>query len=576
MKQTLTHLWRFFTIYAVALLAFCMEWQMFKADVGISYPNFIATAVKCVGDCCLILLPYFLVRPRWRWSIVLPLWAYSIWCLSNLAYFRFWHDLIPPAAITMGSNVNLDLIGYALSLLNPADALYLIIPLCATAFVIVVNPAHDPSLTRKIKLSATGISLFVFLLGQASYFISHRSWLREEFNVTSTSEALKNHFLGDRVSPIARYTIDGAVMHFVHFPIEAIGQILSATDLSADEETEIIEMLSDYVFPSDSAAFDVDTMNVVYVIVESLNADVLNRTVNGLRIAPTLDSLAAKVGTVVMNNVVSQVKLSNSSDGHLLLLTGLLPPEKIAFCFRFGQSNKFHSLADAMPRHFKHVYLADNGQFWNEKNVLQNFGLGDVSANDDSSMAKDEYLFNSVAEAIDTISHPFFITLVTMSMHMPFRETTWPVPAPISSDKGLSDAEKNYLAMTHYFDRCLGRFVSKLPENTILIVASDHSVSLTGCEIYPPALFMAVNVGRTEQISRTVGQVNLFPATLELLNLRISGYGGVAPSALNPCVNGSMDANRNIYGNPSPVAIDSLERAFRLSDLIIRSNAFAR
>lgn len=564
--------------YAAALLALCAQWWLFKADVGIGYPNAVATAVKCCGDCCLVLLPYFLLPRRWRWSVVLPVWGYGIWCVANVAYFRFWHDLIPPAAVTMGSNINSDLAGYALALVVPADWWFVVIPAIVTAGVIIIKPSGEPGLAGAARLASASVSLLVFLLGQASYFVSHRSWLRDDFGVTSLSGALRDHFLGDRVSSMARYSIDGMVMHFVHFPVDAAAQLSGTVTLDDGEKEEIVRFVSGYALPRGGEGRpDIDSMNVVYVIVESLNAGVMDRTVNGLRIAATMDSLAALDGTVLMDNVVSQVKHSNSSDGHLLLLTGLLPPRDMAFCFRFGAVNRFHSLAEAMPGHFKHVYLADNGQFWNEKNVLGNFGLGPVTTNCDTPAgeARDERMFRTVAEAIDSMPKPFFLTLVTMSMHIPFKEDGWEQPTQISTAEGLTDNEKNYLTVTHYFDKCLGEFVKCLPDNTILIVASDHSVSLTGDDEYPPAMFMAVNVGLTERVSRTVGQVNLFPATLELLNLHIDGYGGMAPSALIPCVDGTMDSGGRIYGAPSAAALDTLRTAYRLSDLIIRSDAFA-
>lgn len=569
--------WRTLSVYGICLIGLCLEWFLFKQGAGIGYPNPIATLMKCIGDCAIILLPFFLLKPRWRWSVVLPLWVYGIWSVANLIYFRFWHDLIPPAAITMGGNVNGNLAGYAFSLLCGSDALFVIIPVVASIIVRILHASVETKLPTYGKIGGLICSLIVFILGQTSYYISHKSWLKE-YGVTGLSESLKDHFIGDRVSSIARYEIDGLAMYLIHFPIDAAAQLLSATSLSDEERSEVDAFLARYDVPTSNTPIDVDSMNIAYIIVESLNSEVLNNTVNGLRITPTLDSLASLSGTVLFDNVVSQVKLANSSDGHLLLMSGLLPPNKIAYCFKFGGSNNFHTLSEALPNHFKHTYLGDDAKFWNKAAIVKNLGLGEITRISDMNhnnevAGVDETLLKYTASVMDTLQTPFFITLMTMSMHMPFHEASWEMPKEIATSN-IDEQRKDYYTVTYYFDKYLGEFVKSLPSNTIIIIASDHSVELKDGPMYPPSVFMAVNVGRTEHVSRVVGQVNLFPATLELLGLDLPNYGGLAPSGLNPCVDGSIDANGNIYGTPSSAAIDTLITAFRLSDLIIRSNAF--
>lgn len=84
---------------------------------------------------------------------------------------------------------------------------------------------------------------------------------------------------------------------------------------------------------------------------------------------------------------------------------------------------------------------------------------------------------------------------------------------------------------------------------------------------------MAVNTGITERVSRTVGQVNLFPAALDILGLA-GDYRGMAPSAFDGTVDGAVDSYGNNYGRLSQEMIDTLALAYRLSDLIIRGDYF--
>ncbi|MDE6464739.1 MAG: sulfatase-like hydrolase/transferase [Muribaculaceae bacterium] len=317
------------------------------------------------------------------------------------------------------------------------------------------------------------------------------------------------------------------------------------------------------------------------MIVESLNAEVLGKEVNGLRIAPTLDSLASLPGTVTFDNVICQIDKSGSSDGHLLLLTGLMPPEQVSYCFKFGSTNRFHSLQDAFPRHTKKTMLATTGTFWNEAKVLANFGTGPVSTikdldGDVEEIGRDGVLIQNAIEEMRNLPRPFFLTLMTISMHIPFEEEAWPLLPQLAESDSLNRFERNYYNVTHYFDRYLKQLVDNLPPNTVLFIASDHSqdISRGTDESTRPAVFMAAGCGRSGRISRPVGQVNLYPATLELLGASFDGYGGVAMSALNPAVRGTLDTKGARRGFMTEAEIDTLKEAKRISDLIIRSNYF--
>ncbi len=185
-------------------------------------------------------------------------------------------------------------------------------------------------------------------------------------------------------------------------------------------------------------------------------------------------------------------------------------------------------------------------------------------------------MFRQAADMIKNIRQPFFMTLMTISMHIPFNEGAWSMPEEFAGAEGINQREKNYATVCHYTDRYIGDFLKSLPENTIVFIAADHSQSVaSGNDTTPAAAFMAINTGHTQRISRTVGQVNLFPATLDILG-RNASYGGLAPSAFNPTVNGTRDSYGNIYGNPSKETIDTLDMAYRISDIIIRGDYFGK
>ena len=183
-------------------------------------------------------------------------------------------------------------------------------------------------------------------------------------------------------------------------------------------------------------------------------------------------------------------------------------------------------------------------------------------------------MFKQATEIAKDIKEPFFMTLMTISMHIPFKEEAWPLPDDLKKAEGLTQMEKDYANMCRNTDRWIGTFLKSLPENTIVFIASDHHQDIASSRSADPrAFFMAVNSGRTERISRTVGQANLFPATLDILGADVK-YGGLAPSGFDKSVDGTMDSYGNIYGKPSREALDTLKRAYEISDMIIRGDYF--
>lgn len=574
--------------YAIVFLAMLGEWLLMKEGLDIAYKNIVGTILKGTGDVALILLPYWLLKPKWRWTALIPVWLMAIWCVANLAYYRFWNDLIPPSAVMMGGNVDVDLMGYGIALLHWSDLAFLGIPCFAWLALKKIEPKTSSSFRSGQIWALVGASLLLGLVGQLSYFKTTYAW-RNAISSRNLKEGFADHFIGGYTGQKQLYLYNGPVYYAIRYAYDAIDLLTETLELTDEQRREIAEFLRTYErhAVADSIKVDfpnytdkLDSLNVVYIIVESLNADMVAKKVGEVPVMPVLDSLSKMEGTVVIDNVVSQIKAASSSDGHLLLMTGLLPPEKAAYSIRYGSHNKFPSLADALPDHNKYLLLADEGVYWNEGNTLNNFGLGNPLAIKDrpeypiEEWGRDGAMFKQAIDIMKKIKQPFFMTLMTFSMHIPFKEEAWPLPEDLRNKEGLTQMEKDYANMCRNTDRWIGEFLKSLPENTLVIIASDHhQVVASEDKRDTRAFYMAVNSGRTERISRTVGQVNLFPATLDILGVE-SGYGGLAPSAFDGSMNGTMDAYGNIYGTPSQGALDTLGMAYEISDLIIRGDYF--
>lgn len=558
-----------FLQFAICFSGLAGIWLLLKSGMGLEYNNAIGTTIKLFGDCALALCWFWLLPSAWRWLGLVPVWSFAIWGLANMAYFRFWNDLIPAASVTMGGNIDGNLMEYGISLLQPSDWSFIIIPLLASISYAACNLPYNRKLwenkRERTRIPKSGFKAFIICLaigviGQAAYFKTSWNW-RNAISERDFKTALSDHFAGGFSEYHKLYAYNGPAYYFVRYLFDIAEVMNSQKTLSIEERNEISQYLTRYERHGGNR-FTSDSLNVVYIIVESLNSDMIEKEISRRKIMPCLDSLSRLEGTVWIENAVSQIRASSSSDGHLLLLTGLMPPEKISYSITFGSTNKFPSLADYMPHHEKRLLLADDGVCWNEGNTLSNFGLGSPQTSlqrpqsEIDRFGRDGAMFHQASQMVKDLKKPFFMTLMTISMHIPFKEKAWTLPDWIDKDGSLTGMEKDYANACNHTDKYIGEFIDRLPDNTLVFIASDHHQSIAaGDDGKTYSTMMAIHTPRTLRLSNPTGQANLFPATLDILGIG-EGYGGVAPSALDT------------------LSKSDYKKATGISDMIIRGNYF--
>jgi phosphoglycerol transferase MdoB-like AlkP superfamily enzyme len=84
------------------------------------------------------------------------------------------------------------------------------------------------------------------------------------------------------------------------------------------------------------------------------------------------------------------------------------------------------------------------------------------------------------------LRQPFFLEMVTMTMHTPYTDGKVP-PSWISRSDTLNAEARGYLNCVHLTDSCIGAFIDNLHRhglagNTIVAIVSDHTqLTATGC-----------------------------------------------------------------------------------------------
>jgi len=223
-----------------------------------------------------------------------------------------------------------------------------------------------------------------------------------------------------------------------------------------------------------------DKPNVVFVILESLSADMLKSLGGYDSIAPNLERMANE--GVLFTQLFSSGTLSDQ--GHCSLLSGF-PSQPSVVIMR--QPDKVQKLPSIVS-HFKNkgyytaYYFGGQLEYGNIKSYIYFNQYDRITEGKDFDKSlpvgklgyHDEFLFERIESESKEMKQPFFITAFTMSSHSPYD-----FPGERNFFNWGGD-ENMYLNGVHYSDKSIGKFmeqVKKLPwyKNTLFVFVSDHS-----------------------------------------------------------------------------------------------------
>lgn len=543
------------------------------------------SVVSILGDVALIAAPFWLIKRRF-WLTLIPVWAMAVFIIANILNFRFWGEFLSFSALTMGQNVGGLLIFSILGLLKAKDLIYLLVPLAYTLyFVWESKRAGYPAKRYALAFFA---SIIIFLAGQSGITLAGIHWKKS----TNLPHGTFIDETASRIIPVCSrifyFQSNGISVYICKNTATLMNDLFGSVELSDKRKAEINGFIQHNNTPQTDGFTQNSNKNLVIIVVESLNAEVINKKVNGFEITPTLNAMIDADGSISNLRVVPQVKDGGSSDGQMLINTGLLPLKDGCASMRFGSTNTYPSIVKELDYPGSLAIFADDGIVWNQTGAFKSYGFAEILYSKHFITSKEERgrdgaMFDLALQQLQTMAQPFVLECVTNSMHIPFQEASVKQPDEIAGCS-INDTEKSYFTITNYFDNELARFLNELykispKDNTIVIVTSDHSQSIaTGSAIAAaddssiPAVFIAANTGTTAKIERTIGQVNIYPTLLDIMGIQQSrfGYRGLGKSMLNDSVAGAVGVFGNSLGTPD----DDANAAHGISDDIIRSNYF--
>jgi phosphoglycerol transferase MdoB-like AlkP superfamily enzyme len=329
----------------------------------------------------------------------------------------------------------------------------------------------------------------------------------------------------------------GIVNFYIEDAVKYIAQ--SQQQLTAQDKTTVSNFVASRpVQPP--ATVDVGTLkgrNVFFIQLESFENWVINDSVNGQPVTPTLNSLAQQ--GMYFPNYYSQIGEGNTADAEFSTLNSLYPlPDTVAFITHPADANNFDALPSILQSngYDTAVMHGDIATFWNRSNNYPGLGYEQEFSSVDYTESRpigfdglgDSDFFSQSVPKLQSLKQPFMATMITLSSHTPFV-----IPSDLqtlSIPKGstqLSSTLQEYVQSVHYTDASLGAFMDSLKaaglyNNSLFVIYGDHNAfigtpdSLTN---HVPMILFAPGSALTGTNTEPASHLDLLPTVTNLLDI---------------------------------------------------------
>ena len=578
----------FYILAAVLIIV-----MLFTVSITITHTKFGSFAKQPItklffnhlADAILLLAPCWALKWRRTYTFII-LWLVAIWSFTQMLYYPTYRDVMPFSSFLFFKNVSGTLINSTIGAISKKSLMVLLLPLVLHAYHWWLrrktSEASEPAKRHWWMFAATIVAFVVLrlIITTCIYFTYRQNYdsLRDTFTTRYT-------MLGGRH---LNYIMHNGLMSY------AIFSFIKSIDTGvSDDEKNLAENFVKTNCPTytdNSFKTSIERPNLIFIMVESLNAWVVNLDIDGKPVTPTLNSLAADSANIVCLNVISQAKNGHSSDGKFMYQTGLLPLIDRSVAMEYSDRT-YPSIVKALKqRGYKSVEICgDEASLWNVENMSHAYGFDELYHHPEleeqleaANYNLDKVVIEFAAQHLPTISGNFVAQLFTGLMHSPydydFEPATW-----ISASKKYTQKVRNYLEKTHYFDMKLGFFLESLKQsglydNSVIVIASDHCEMIDDEPNGRPAIskngndcvFIVINGSHGKLINGPMGQIDVYPTILDVMGLNDYSWKGLGHSLLRYDVRSAAESGEDTYGT-SPL-LKSQKEAWKVSNILIKGN----
>lgn len=569
-------------IFAVGIfltfVAFDVIWCMDTTFASFSF--FETYATKIIATLALAGV-YALTRCRWAQIVVMAL--LDVLLVANLMYFRTYYSAIPASSYLEAGNLA-DFKASVTDSLRWADIVLPLITIATAVMAFRYKTTKRQPLTAVLKWWAAPLAGFALLLTGVNL-------CKGGFH-KSLCSVRQSAYLCSADAPI--FSVFGCIWYDITDAAEPI---------TPEKQAEIERWLASQPKHQPADSVTEKRSNLLIVFAESLESWVLEKKVDGKEITPCLNRLLKEKSTLYAPNVLTQVKGGRSIDAQLMICSGLLPLMSGTYSSLY-YDNTFYTLQKAM-RGLKHsrsyLLTIDKVSTWNQGAVARSFGTDTIISYHDFKMTEafgthkrigDASFFQQCREKIERgevwkPGESVYMQFVTYSGHAPFklpdhlRTITFPASIP--------EKAADYMTTAHYTDKAIGDFVAYLKtlpqyKETIVVIVGDHE----GLASYRQELvdnpicrglvsdkqltpFIVLNSPVGMRYDKFMGQIDIYPTLLNLMQLDAYRWHGLGQSILDPRKQGvAVGSVMNVEGTGSDKEVERLKEAHTVSDYMLR------
>lgn len=569
-------------IFAVGIfltfVAFDVIWCMDTTFASFSF--FETYATKIIATLALAGV-YALTRCRWAQIVVMAL--LDVLLVANLMYFRTYYSAIPASSYLEAGNLA-DFKASVTDSLRWADIVLPLITIATAVMAFRYKATKRQPLTAVLKWWAAPLAGFALLLTGVNL-------CKGGFH-KSLRSVRQSAYLCSADAPI--FSVFGCIWYDITDAAEPI---------TPEKQAEIERWLASQPKHQPADSVTEKRSNLLIVFAESLESWVLEKKVDGKEITPCLNSLLKEKSTLYAPNVLTQVKGGRSIDAQLMICSGLLPLMSGTYSSLY-YDNTFYTLQKAMRglKHSRSYLLTINKvSTWNQGAVARSFGTDTIISYHDFKMTEafgthkrigDASFFQQCREKIERgevwkPGESVYMQFVTYSGHAPFklpdhlRTITFPASIP--------EKAADYMTTAHYTDKAIGDFVAYLKtlpqyKETIVVIVGDHEglasyrqelVGNPACrglvsdkQLTP---FIVLNSPVGMRYDKFMGQIDIYPTLLNLMQLDAYRWHGLGQSILDPRKQGvAVGSVMNVEGTGSDKEVERLKEAHTVSDYMLR------
>lgn len=569
-------------IFAVGIfltfVAFDVIWCMDTTFASFSF--FETYATKIIATLALAGV-YALTRCRWAQIVVMAL--LDVLLVANLMYFRTYYSAIPASSYLEAGNLA-DFKASVTDSLRWADIVLPLITIATAVMAFRYKTTKRQPLTAVLKWWAAPLAGFALLLTGVNL-------CKGGFH-KSLRSVRQSAYLCSADAPI--FSVFGCIWYDITDAAEPI---------TPEKQAEIERWLASQPKHQPANSVTEKRSNLLIVFAESLESWVLEKKVDGKEITPCLNRLLKEKSTLYAPNVLTQVKGGRSIDAQLMICSGLLPLMSGTYSSLY-YDNTFYTLQKAM-RGLKHsrsyLLTIDKVSTWNQGAVARSFGTDTIISYHDFKMTEafgthkrigDASFFQQCREKIERgevwkPGESVYMQFVTYSGHAPFKlpDHLRTITFPASIPEKVAD----YMTTAHYTDKAIGDFVAYLKtlpqyKETIVVIVGDHEglasyrqelVGNPACrglvsdkQLTP---FIVLNSPVGMRYDKFMGQIDIYPTLLNLMQLDAYRWHGLGQSILDPRKQGvAVGSVMNVEGTGSDKEVERLKEAHTVSDYMLR------